>query len=460
LSSTSSKEALERPGGLTRRDLIKGAAAAAAALPAMVPASVFGLGAPSNRLNVAFIGLGSQGRRLLAAMMRLHVNVVAICDVDIAQMARARKAAGLRNTPSYSDYRRMLWREKSIQALVIATPDHWHLHLCHAAVQAGLHIYCEKPVAHTVGEARVLRDMVRGSRLVTQMGNQGSAFDAFRRGVEVIEAGTLGQIREVHAYIPGGKFPRGIDLPNGRAGVPRGLNWDFWVGPSPLVPYHAHLFHPFDWRGWYDFGGGQLADFGCHALNLPTRALALGYPDRVEVAGTGLGKESYILNGRVKIHFPERGKLAPVTITWYDDVSPPKDVFREVIECYGEVPSGVLFVGDSGSLFTSPHNTEGILKLKGDKVFAPILRHEGIRSIPVSLPRVHSHQEEWVAACKGSGETYSNFEVGGHLTEIVQAGVLALRLGRSIDWDGPRMRVPDAPSAEALIRPSYRTRYM
>jgi predicted dehydrogenase len=460
LSSTTNNAVTDDARRITRRDLVKGAAWAAASAPLIVPSTVFGRGAPSNRLNVAMIGLGSQGRRMLTALQRLHVNVVALCDVDLMQMWRAKHAAGIPHAKPYSDYRRMLHLEKSIQAVVIATPDHWHMHLCRAAIAAGKHVYCEKPLAHTVGEARMLRDLVRGSSVVTQMGNQGSASDAFRRSVEVIEAGALGQIREVHAYIPGGRFPRGIDRPAGVAGVPRGFNWDFWIGPSPAQPYLAHLYHPFDWRGWYEFGGGQLGDFGCHSFNLPMRALKLTYPDRIEVSGKGFGKDSYIVSGEVRIHFPQRDSLAPVTLNWYDDMNPPTDVFKEVIACYGELPSGVLLVGESGSLFTSPHNTDGILKLAGDKQFVPVIRHEGVRGLPMGLPRVGSHQEEWVSACKGQGETYSHFESGGHLTEIIQAGVLALRLGRSIDWDGPRMRVAGMPEAEALIRPSYRTRYM
>ena len=219
------------------------------------------------------------------------------------------------------------------------------------------------------------------------------------------------------------------------------------------------MYHPFDWRGWYSFGSGQLGDFGCHALNLPARSLYLGYPDRIEVSGTGLGMDSYFVSGTVSMHFPRRGRLAAVTLNWYDEVNPPTAVFKDVIEFYGNVPSGVLMVGESGSIFTGPHNMNGILKLKGDKQFKPIVRHEGVKRIGQGLPRVRSHQEEWVQACKVHGATYSHFGSGGHLTEIVQAGVLALRLGVSIDWDGQNMRVPDMPAADALIRPQYRSRH-
>ena len=190
------------------------------------------------------------------------------------------------------------------------------------------------------------------------------------------------------------------------------------------------------------------------------RSLYLEYPDRIDISGTGFGKESYFVSGKVRYHFPERGRLKDVTLTWYDEVNPPITVFNDVIEFYGEVPSGVLMVGENGSIFTGPHNMNGILKLAGDKQFKPILKHEGVRHIGQGLPRVRSHQEEWVNACKGHGVTYFISNRGGRLTEVVQAGVLALRLGESINWDGVNMRVPDMPAADPLIHPTYRTRYM
>ena len=453
------ENAVPEQGGISRRSLLK--TAIRSAVPAIVPASVLGANAPSNRLNVAVIGLGSQGRRDLYALMSQNARIVALCDVDDRQTAHIKREAGLHQAATYSDYRLMFAREKWLDAVLIATPDHWHALLCRAAFHAGKHVYCEKPLARTVGEARELRQLARSSRLITQMGNQGSASEAFRRSIEVIEAGALGQINEIHAYIPGGRFPRGIDRPRGGGGhAPHGLNWDFWVGPAPALPYHDHLYHPFDWRGWYDFGSGQLGDFGCHAFNLPARALKLGYPDWIAVEGVGLGRPSYIVSGHVRFHFPARQKLCEVTIDWYDAIDPPVNVFRDVIECYGDLPSGVLLLGENGSMFTSPHNMGGIVKLHGDNQFRPVLHHPGLQSVPVRLPRVRSHYDEWLRACRGAGHTYSNFDTGGQLTEVVQAGVLALRLGRSIHWNGPTMQAEESPDAGALIHPGYRTRWM
>ena len=391
--------------------------------------------------------------------MSLGAKVVALCDVDERRLNFIKREAGLAHAATYTDYRHLFEKERSLDGVVIATPDHWHMLLCRAAMRAGKHIYCEKPLARTVGEARAVRDLAHVSHVITQMGNQGSASASFRRAVEVIEAGALGQIRDIYTYIPGGRFPRGINRPPGAGGTPRGLNWDIWLGPAPAQPYHEHIYHPFDWRGWYEFGSGQLGDFGCHALNLPMRALKLGYPHRVEVSGTGFGKESYFTSGQVRYHFAARPGLAPVTLTWYDEVYPPTEVFRDVIGFYNEMASGVLLVGDNGILFTSPHNTDCILMLKGDRTFQPLLQHDGVRDVPIRLPRIQSHHGEWVNACKHRTGTYSNFTIGGLLTEIVQAGVVALRLGHSIDWDGERMCVPGIPRARHIVHPDYRTRW-
>lgn len=444
------------PDRFGRRTFLKRAAA-----PTVVAAALRGASAPSNQFNVAVIGLGSQGRRDLSALLGVNARIVAICDVDTRQFARVRRMPGMEHVRGYTDYRALLEKAPHVDGVVVATPDHWHALICAAALSAGKHVYCEKPLARTVGEARMLREMAAVTRVTTQMGNQGSASDAFRRSVEAIEAGALGQIQQVYAYIPGGKFPRGVNRPGGAGnGTPKGLNWDFWLGPAPEQPYYDHLFHPFDWRGWYAFGSGQLGDFGCHAFNLPFRALKLDYPYRIDVAGTGFGKDSYFLNGRVDFYFGPREGLSPVVLSWYDEVAPPAEPFRDVIAAFGDLPSGVLLLGDNGQLFTSPHNTEGRIKLKGDTQFQSVLRHPALRDVPRRLSRIQSHHGEWVFAAKRGAQSYSPFEQGGHLTEIVQAGVLALQLARGIAWSGEAMQAAGVPEAEELIRPRYRPRWM
>jgi hypothetical protein len=229
-----------------------------------------------------------------------------------------------------------------------------------------------------------------------------------------------------------------------------------------LRPFKENSYHPLLWRGWYDFGTGHLGDFGCHALNLPVRALKLGYPEKITVSGKYLGRESYISEGKIELLFPARQNLVPLKVIWYDGgVQPPAEVFREMAERRpNQKLNGVVLAGEKGKLFTNPWNANAILKIDDAPTLKDVLRHEAVQNLPASLPRVASHQEEWVEACKGGPPTYSNFEVGGHLTEIVTAGVLALRLGRSIDWNGEKMEAAGVADAAHYIRPPYRPKWI
>ena len=453
---------------LSRRDFVKnaallsGSAITSPLLPQLVAEGAEPASAkpqPLDKLNIAIIGAGNQGRGNFRVLHGLDENIFALCDVDENQIATTLKQQpALAGAKVYSDYRKLLEQEKSLDAVVIATPDHWHAPIARAAMQAGKHVYCEKPLTHSIGEARELRELAKTSKVVTQMGNQGSASASLRRSIELIKAGVLGQIHEVHTYMPGGRFRRGITRPLGADPVPAGLNWDVWVGPAPFTPFKQGVYHPRVWRGWYDFGSGQLGDFGCHAFNLPMRALDLDYPAKVEIVCTGLGQDSYFVNGIIKLHFAARKDLAPVTLSWYDGgAQPPDGLFQDVIAVFKKLQNGVLLVGDKGIIFTNPWNMAALIKLKGEDRLQDVLHHEATKDIPVTLPRTRSHQYEWVQACKGGPATYSNFEVGGHLTEIVLSGVLAARLGRSIEWNGAQMEVQDAPaSATKIIHPQYR----
>ncbi len=444
----------------TRRTFLKRAAAGAAGLT-LLPRHVRGA---NDRLDIAIIGTGNISRSHLNTLPTCGGNIVALCDVDARQIAAVRREfAWLSRAKTYADYRRLLERERSIDAVVIATPDHWHAALCTAVMQAGKHVYCEKPLTRCVGEARDLRVLARASSVVTQLGNQGSASPSMRRGVEVVQAGILGQVSEVHVCIADGQnLRRATVRPTGEDPVPTGFNWDFWIGPSPFRPFKEHAYHPLTWRGWYDFGTGHLGDFGCHALNLPVRALKLNYPDTINISGNYLGKESYISEGTIELLFPARQNLAPLKIIWYDGgVQPPPEVFREMADRRPhEQPRGVVLVGEKGKLFTNAWNMEAILKMHDAPNLKDVLRHEAVQDVPTSLPRVESHQAEWVAACKGGPATYSSFEVGGHLTEIVAAGVLALRLGRSIEWNGETMEAAGMADAAQFVRPAYRPAWL
>ena len=450
--------------GISRRGFL---ATAGAATPFFIlPRGTFGAekARPNDKLNVAFIGMGGQIQGHVAGLTQ-H-NVLAFCDVDEDQIAKSKAQHGepVAKARSYADYRKLFEREKSLDAVVIATPDHWHAPICKMAMEAGIHVFCEKPLTHTVSEARMLRELSRKSKVVTQLGNQGSASNNFRRGLELIEAGLFGEITKVHAWYPKHhRWPAGVSRPEGEDPIPAALNWDAWCGPAPLRPYKQGIYHPFAWRGWYDFGSGSMGDFCCHAFNLPVRALDLDYPDRIEVSGTKLGLESYPLSCTTSLHFPAKGKRGPVTVSYYSGGDmPPEEVTRELIGTFGEVPAyGCLLQGSKGLLQAGLWNMDCYVKLNGEKKFFGHANHPEAMKIPVTIPRCPAgHLGEWVEAIRTGSKTFSNFDLGGHLTEIGLAGIVALRLQKNIAWDGPGMKAPGTPEADAYVHQQDRTKWL
>ncbi|MFN0127583.1 MAG: Gfo/Idh/MocA family protein [Verrucomicrobiales bacterium] len=415
---------------------------------------------PSGKLNIAFIGMGGQIQGHVSRILELGHNVAALCDVDARQIDASKKqhGEGVAKAAVYADYRVLLEQEKSLDAVVIATPDHWHAPICRAAIQAGRHVYCEKPLTHTLAEARQLRELSRTSAVVTQTGNQGGASSQLRRSLELIAANLFGPIREVHVWHPEHSWPSGEARPDGGDPVPSGLDWDFWLGPAPVRPYKSGLYHPAKWRGWYDFGNGSLGDFCCHGFNLPVRALGLDSPTRIEISGTGLGLESFAKACTVRYHFPARADRGPVQLSFYTGGNqPPDDVTARLRESVGRLPStGCLLIGDKGQLQSGLWNSDCSLRLNDDPKFLGADNHPAAREIPVSLPRVIGHLDEWVDACLGGPKVFADFDHGGHLTEIGLAGIVALRLQQSIDWDGPNLKVPGMPEADRYIRKSDR----
>jgi len=433
---------------------------AAAAVPMFVPSSLLGQDAPSERLNVACVGMGRRMNGLVSTLALRKQNVIAFCDVDAPRARGARGIAGgaFAKAELYTDYRKLLESVKSLDALVVATPDHWHAKICTAGLQAGKHIFCEKPLTHTVAEARALSALAKASKVVTQTGNQGSASTNFRRSIELIRAGVPGQIKEMHIWHPAHGWPSGMDRPAGADNIPAGLDWDFWVGPAPMRPYKDGIYHPVKWRGWYDFGGGSIADFCCHSFSMLVHALDLDYPDRIEVSGKGLGKESFAASCTVKFHFPARGKRGAVVINFYTGGDmPPAEAMAGVKETFGRVNrTGALVIGEKGTISAGLWNNLCYLKMKDDKKFRGGFNHPLAKDVAQTLPRVKGHTEEWLDACKGEGKTFSPFEFGGHVTEIGSAGVVALRLNRNIEWDGKAMKVKGVAHASSLINPESR----
>lgn len=450
----------------SRRDFLKSSAVAVGATafggPLLLRAAPSSTAA-NSKLNLAVVGCGGQGRGDMKGMLSNGANLVALCDPDAAQIAKARgdaKGPAGEAAKAYEDYRKLLDDAASFDAVLIATPDHWHAPLCKAFMKAGKHVYCEKPLTRTLAEARELRELARTSKVVTQMGNQGSASPSLRRCTEIIRAGALGSIREIYHWGVGVTAKEGSA--EGEDPVPEGLNWDLWLGPAALRPYKKDVYHPFRWRGWFDLGSGGLGDIACHAINLPMRALDLGYPERIGINYEN-GKQTPG-KAAVEFHFPARGPLPPLVLHWQGDGKPPADFIQPLVDTYkaknAGAPEGIMIVGEKGCIYTSHWNTGGLIKLNGEERMTDVLRHEGTKEIAESLPRTKGHSQEWLDACRGEGKVFSDFETGGRLTEIALAGVVGLRVGHSIQWDGEKMEAKDAPEAAKFIRSESRPKWL
>jgi predicted dehydrogenase len=420
---------------------------------------------PANsRFNLAVVGCGGQGRSDLKNLLSAGAHLVALCDVDPGQIEKARAEAlkvggeATLEAKAYEDYRRLVDDAASFDGVLIATPDHWHAPLCRAFLRLGKHVYCEKPLTHTLAEARELRELARRSKVVTQMGNQGSASNSLRRCTELIRAGVLGQIREIRHWGVGVVAKEGTAT--GEDPVPPGLNWDLWVGPAALRPYKETVYHPYRWRDWFDLGNGGLADICCHAMNLPVRALDLSYPTRLVVKHED-GQTLTDQTG-VEFHFPARGKLAPLVLHWQGKITPPADLMAPLVDVYKDkLPKGGLMIfGEKGLIYTSHWNTNGLIRLEGEPRLMDVTLHAATRDVPQTLPRVKGHEREWVDACRGEGRTFSDFDTGGLVTEIGLAGVVALRAGQSLDWDGAAMRATNAPAAARFVRSEDRKKWL
>ena len=437
--------------------------AATAIAPAILPHSVFGA---NKKLNIGFVGMGGQIQGHVRNTLQLGHNVVAFCDVDPNQTDRSRNRhkdkAGKIN--AYMDYRQMLENEKSLDAVVIGTPDHWHAPICTAAMKAGKHVFCEKPLTHTVAESRDLRNLSRTAKVVTQTGNQGSASPNLRRSIELIQSGLLGQVSNVHVWHPAHGWPNGGARPTGEDPVPKGMNWDFWCGPSPLRPYKSGVYHPGKWRGWYDFGNGSVGDFCCHSFNMPVRALNLKYPSEVRITKVEkAGFETYAKTVTHTFHFPAEGKRAAVNLIYYTGGvdMPPRHIADAMVGTFGSVPRvGAVVEAENGLLSSGLWNSQCYVKLNDEKKFVGGGNHGEAKKVAQTLPRANGHYREWTDAILDGGKTFAPFEIGGHLTEIGLSGIVALKLQRNLKWDGEAMKAKGIPEADALVRKKNRERWL
>ncbi|MBI2806764.1 MAG: Gfo/Idh/MocA family oxidoreductase [Planctomycetes bacterium] len=410
------------------------------------------------RLNVALIGAGGRAEGNEQGVR--GENIVALCDVD---QSRARNVYNrYPRVTKYTDFRVMLDKQKDIQAVVVSTPDHTHFHASAMALQRGKHVYCEKPLTHSVWEARQLGLLAAKHRVATSMGNQGTAHDGLRTAAEIIRSGAIGEVREVHVWTDRPIWPQGINRPKGRQEVPKTLTWDLWLGPAPERPYNS-AYVPFAWRGWWDFGTGALGDMACHTMNMPFMALRLSAPSAVsaEVVG-GVNPESAPARGvTVTYEFPARGQGLPaLRLYWYESPYQPgvpreKRVYRRppanVLQGINNVSgSGCMIVGSRGKMYSGSDYGSSYTLL-------PARDFADYRPPQRTIPRSPGHHAEWIRACKGGAAAMSNFtDYAGPLTEMVLLGNVAMRAGERIVWDSAKLQVTNVRGAAQYIRPPYR----
>lgn len=435
-------------GTVSRRSFVFGSLATAAGLAAGAekigrkrPVS------PNEKLNIAGIGIGGRGRSNLRELG--SENIVALCDVDDEYAAET--FAKYPKAKKYKDYRVMLEKQKDIDAVMVATPDHTHAIISMTAIKLGKHVYCEKPLTHTLFEARKLTEAAREMNVATQMGIQGHSHEGVRQIIEWINAGAIGPVREVHIWTdrPKGWWPQGVDRPTGTPPVPATLDWDLWLGPAPERPYNpAYL--PFKWRGWWDFGCGAFGDMGCHLMDAPYWALDLGYPATVEASSTAVNDETAPLASMVHYTFPARGNKPPVKLTWYDGgLLPPRPEELPDGHPMGNQNGGVIFVGDKGKILASDENARNPRLL-------PVSLAKSFPAPPKTIPRSPGHHKEWIEACKDGEPAKANFDYSGPLTENVLLGNVAIRVGKKMYWDGRNMKCSNAPEANDYVQCAYR----
>lgn len=413
---------------------------------------------PANEtIRCACIGVGGRGDAHVHEAMNQHL--VALCDVDQNTLAGAARVVAGHNAKvkTFTDYRKMFDEaHREFDAVFVATPDHHHAPASMMAIKHGKHVYTEKPLTHSIYEARRLAEEARKARVATQMGNQGMASEEHRRLCEFIWAGAIGAVREVHIWTdrPIKWWPQGLNRPTYTTAVPGHLAWDLWLGPAPVRPYVGQwrdgpargqsVYHPFVWRGWWDFGTGALGDIACHAMAPAFWALKLGKPSAVSAEHSPCNEEMYPAWSIITYEFPARPGMPPVKLVWYDGGKiPSRPAELEPNRKLGN--NGALYIGDKGTIFNGH--------------IIPEEKMKQIKPPAKSLPRVPSHHEDFFIACRGGRPACSNYDFAGNLTEAALVGNVAIRAGQRIEWNGETMTPKNcsAPNVLRVIRREYRS---
>jgi predicted dehydrogenase len=438
---------------LTRRSFLRTTVASVGVF-SVVPRHVIaasGATPPNERLNLAGIGVGGMGAGDLNAVAPGN-NLVALCDVDLRRAAETLKRYP--DARQYRDFRQMFDElEAGIDAVVVATPDHVHAVAALAAIRRGKHVYCEKPLAHSVQEVRVLMEAAREHKVVTQLGNQGHSFDSIRDFCEWIWAGTIGRVHTIHAGCTA--VNSGVDqlprLPEQHP-VPPTLDWDLWLGPALDRPYHpAYL--PGSWRGWVPFGNGTIGDWICHVVDPVFWALDLGAPKTIhaEVKGYDFQTQgdAFPKGDHITFEFPAKGERGPITLHWYSGTERiPRPAEFEPDD--KPVGTGAVVMGDQGTIVYGSHGAGGVRLI-------PQSRMDAFTRPPKTLPRLKGHHQDWLQAIRNGTRAGSDFAYGGPLTELAMLGVVAIKLaGKTLEWDTANQRFTNAPEANRYLDPPYR----
>ncbi len=437
---------------MTRRGFLKRSAMGAGVL--LVGAGAARTYAANDAVDVACVGVGGMGSGNRKWLKRVGANITALCDVDAGRVEKARKDHP--GAKGWADFRKMLTEQKNIDAVMVSTPDHTHYPASIMAIKLGKGVCTEKPLTHSVWEARQLGLAAARHKVATQMDQEGHARSGLRRGVEMIKGGLIGAVKEVHIFTNRPIWPQGLAKRPPAEPVPAKLDWDLWLGPAPQRKYHKHL-HPFQWRGWWDFGTGALGDMGCHFFDLSFWALDLGealknsdkHPIVLSAEHEGGSEETYPNWSIVTLKFPARGKQPPVTVKWYDGGKLP-----EPPESFGKdrkfPKNGSLFVGEKGEMIVYNTASPRLLPESRNK-------SDELRNLPETLPRSPGHKKEWLAAVKGGPAASSNFtDYGGPLCETVLLGNLAIKAGKTVEWDSVNLKAKGAPEVADLVRREYR----
>ena len=430
----------------SRRDFLSttaavGASLASARLLRGVPAGY----SAAEKVHVGHIGATGKGRDDEKGVTDAGGVVVALCDVDSAHTAEA--AHAYPNARLHTDFRKMLDEQKDIDAVCVSIPDHMHAYASIWAMERGKHVYCQKPLTHDIFEARQMREAAQHYKVATQMGNQGHGSEGLRTQVDWIKGGVPGAVREVHVWTdrPINWWPQGQTRPADTPPVPKGLDWDLWLGTAPQRPYNP-AYHPFKWRGWWDFGTGALGDMGCHIIDVPFWGLELGGSCTVEAECEGQTEESGPLWSIVTWQFPARGELPPVTMKWYDGGKRPPKPEGVTDQQWTRMKSGSMIVGEKGTMCGSNQQRPNILGEYGKDLKPP----------PRTIPKSPGHYREWLDACKGGKPSLDNFDYASALTECVLLGNVAIRSGKKIEWDAKQFKAANALEANRFLKREYR----